>query len=68
MKILLDLNFDIQQTKGGKRLVDFIDKKYQECFAMAKNQQQTPEYRLKALEQMAFLDTIINLLKEEDDE
>ncbi|EIK1977733.1 hypothetical protein Q6793_001890, partial [Campylobacter jejuni] len=52
--------------KGGKKLIDFIKAKYSECFYIAKNNDEK-ELRLKALDTMAFLDIIINKIKDEED-
>ena len=64
---MLDLEFksDISNTKGGKRLIDFIKAKYKESFFKAKNEIDEKE-RLKALDLMAFLDLIILNIKEQE--
>ncbi|QKF79554.1 hypothetical protein CARM_0636 [Campylobacter armoricus] len=62
----MEIKSDIYNTKGGKRLIEYIENKYNECYFQAKNTKETDVNRLKALELMAFLDTIINILGEEN--
>ncbi len=61
----IEINSDLLNTKGGKRLIEFIKAKYKECFYVAKNNEDK-EKRLKALDTMAFLDILISTIKEED--
>ena len=60
----IEINSDISTTKGGKKLIEFIKAKYSECFYMAKNNDDE-QARLKALDTMAFLDTIITRIEDE---
>ncbi|ECK8351162.1 hypothetical protein FR406_01895 [Campylobacter jejuni] len=62
----IEIKSDISKTKGGKKLIGFIKAKYSECFYIAKNNDEK-ELRLKALDTMAFLDIIINKIKDEED-
>ena len=62
----IEIKSDISNTKGGKTLIEFIKAKYSECFYIAKNNNEK-EVRLTALDTMAFLDIIINKIKEEED-
>lgn len=62
----IEIKSDISKTKGGKKLIDFIKAKYSECFYIAKNNDEK-ELRLKALDTMAFLDILINKIKDEED-
>ncbi|EPZ0223311.1 TPA: hypothetical protein SBY77_001502 [Campylobacter coli] len=62
----IEIKSDISKTKGGKNLIEFIKAKYSECFYIAKNNDEK-ELRLKALDTMAFLDILINKIKDEED-
>ncbi|MBZ7942829.1 hypothetical protein [Campylobacter molothri] len=62
----IEIQSDLINTKGGKKLIKFIKAKYKECFYMAKNNNDD-EKRLKALDTMAFLDILILQIKDDSD-
>ncbi|TKX30499.1 hypothetical protein [Campylobacter estrildidarum] len=61
----IEIKSDLMNTKGGKKLINFIKERYKECFYIAKNDKDESK-RLKALDTMAFLDILILEIKDEN--
>lgn len=61
----IEIQSDLLNIKGGRKLINFIKAKYSECFYIAKNSKDDNE-RLKALDTMAFLDILISNIKDEN--
>lgn len=60
---MLEFSSEIQTTQKGADFVEYIKSKYSDSFAKAKFSKDDKE-RLKALDDMAFLDEIIEIIKD----